>query len=104
DPRATLVSLLGSHYAVMRDRLEQPERDLLCQSAVQGIEFAPDVAQAVQRLVGWQGPPVRMLLPRLERRGLVKSGGDDRWAQWSFSSPLVQGARYEALSLPDRRA
>jgi tetratricopeptide (TPR) repeat protein len=99
---ATSVNLLASNRQAMVHQLEQPARDLLCQCAIQGTEFDLEVTETVRRLMDWRGPPVRVLLPRLERQGLVKSDGDQR-TQWSFSRPLLQEACYDMLSPPERR-
>ena len=100
----TSVPLRASNRQAMVHRLEQPGRDLLCQCAIQGIEFDPEVTEAVRRLMDWQGPPVRVLLPKLERQGLVKSVDGHQRAPWSFSRRLLQEACYEMLSPSERRA
>ena len=73
------------------------------QCAIQGLEFDPEVTEAVRRLLDWRGPPVRVLLPQLERQGLVKSVDNDQWTLWSFSRRLLQEVCYEMLALPERR-
>jgi tetratricopeptide (TPR) repeat protein len=100
----TLMDLAASNRQAMVHRFEQPVRDLLCQCAIQGLEFDPEVTEAVRRLLDWRGPPVRVLLPKLERQGLVKSVDNDQWTLWSFSRRLLQEVCYEMLSLPERRA
>ena len=103
EPRAASAPLRVSYCEAIVDQLEQPERDVLCQCAVQGTEFDLDVLEAVQRRMHWWGPSVRTLLPALERRGLVQSINDDGPLQWSFSQTFIQEACYEALAPSARR-
>ncbi len=98
------VNLQALNSQAMVHRLEQPERDLLGQCAIQGIEFDPEVTEAARHLMDWRGPPVRVLLPKLERRGLVKSVDGHQRTPWLFSRPLLQETCYELLSPPERQA
>jgi tetratricopeptide (TPR) repeat protein len=83
-------------------RLEQPTRDLLCQCAIQGVEFDAEVVERGRQLIDWRGPPVRVLLPTLERQNLLQHGSD-RPAQWFFARSLWQEVCYEVLSPPERQ-
>ena len=53
------------------DRLEPPDRDLLCQASVQGVEFDLDVLEIVRRRMGVQEPAVQRQLPVLQSRGFL---------------------------------
>jgi predicted ATPase len=101
--RATAADLRTLNSQAVVRRLAQPERDLLGQCAIQGIEFDPQVTEAVRRLIDWHGPPVRVLLPKLGRQGLVRSVDADRRTLWFFSLRMLQEACYEMLSPPERR-
>ena len=93
--RAAMISRL--------DRLEPPDRDLLCQASVQGVEFDLDVLEIVRRRMGVQEPAVQRQLPVLQSRGFLTTvtEGSNRW---SFLQPLMQEACYETLLLRHRRA
>jgi len=83
------------------DRLGVPARDLLCQCAVQGVEFSMRVAEGVREIAPWRGPETRPLLALARGRALVTSEGADRHA---FTPSLVRDACYELLLRRDRRA
>jgi len=103
NPQVIAPILPEMHATRVIDRLTQAERELLSLCAAQGIEFDAKIAQAVQRLLGWQGSPVAVLLRKLERQGLVLHRGAAVSSQWCFSSPRLQEACYEALPSPQRR-
>jgi predicted ATPase len=102
NPQATFAVLSTMNYTTVINQMEQSERDLLSQCAVQGVDFDPEVTEAVQRLLNRQGPPVSILLTKLERQGRVTRVKDHSRPQWSFSQPLLQQACYEALAFPLR--
>src|SRR5262245_33577387 len=93
--RAAMISRL--------DRLQLPDRELLCQAAVQGTEFDLDVLETVRRRMGFQEPATQSQLPLLQSRGFLTTvtEGSNRW---SFLQPLMQEACYETLLLRHRRA
>jgi adenylate cyclase len=93
--RAAMISRL--------DRLEPPERDLLCQAAVQGCEFDLDVLEVVRRRMGLQDEPLERRLTTLQSRGFLTIVTDTS-TRWSFLQPLMQEACYETLLLRHRRA
>ena len=93
--RAAMISRL--------DRLEPPDRELLCQASVQGGEFDLDVLETVRRRIGVQEPAPKRQLRLLQSRGFLTTvtEGSNRW---SFLQPLMQEACYETLLLRHRRA
>lgn len=93
--RAAMISRL--------DRLEPPDRELLCQASVQGAEFDLDVLETVRRRMGVQEPDAQRQLPLLHSRGFLTTvtEGSNRW---SFLHPLMQEACYDTLLLRHRRA
>jgi adenylate cyclase len=93
--RAAMISRL--------DRLEPPDRELVCQASVQGTEFDLDVLETVRRRMGVQEPAAQRQLPLLQSRGFLTTvtEGSNRW---SFLQPLMQEACYETLLLRHRRA
>jgi predicted ATPase len=92
--RAAMISRL--------DRLDPPERDLLCQAAVQGSEFDLDVLEIVRKRMGLQEGPLGRRLTSLQSRGFLTV--TDTSTRWSFLQPLMQEACYETLLLRHRRA
>jgi adenylate cyclase len=96
------ASIRGAMVARL-DRLVRPERDFLRRCAVQGMEFLPEIADAVGRAArsaGGEPASPADLLDDLARRGLVRDLGQGRWA---FRQPLLQEACYETLTLRERR-
>jgi predicted ATPase len=93
--RAAMISRL--------DRLEPPDRELLCQASVQGAEFDLDVLETVRRRMGVQEPAAQRQLPLLQSRGFFTTmrEGSNRV---SFLQPLMQEACYETLLIRHRRA
>ena len=102
-PAVTLPTSILAAMISRLDRLERPMRNLLCQCAVQGVEFAPEVTEIMFRTVGDQDESshVRTWLDELDQRGFVSRGRGDAW--WVFRQPLMQEACYETLLLRDRR-
>jgi len=93
--RAAMISRL--------DRLEPPDRDLLCQASVQGAEFDLDVLVTVRRRMGVQEPAAQRQLPVLQSRGFLTTVTEGS-KRWSFVQPLMQETCYETLLLRHRRA
>ena len=103
--KVTLPPSIFSSMVSRLDRLEEPERDLLRQCSVQGVEFDEDVAEAVRQDPSWQGPQIKNLLPELKRRGLIwKDFSADRGVmRWKFRQPLMRDACYQTLLIRSRR-
>ena len=102
--QVTLPASIFSSMVSRLDRLEESERDLIRQCSVQGVEFDEEVAEAVRRDPGWQGPPVKNLLPDLKRRGLIWKdfSADPGIMQWKFRQPLMRDACYQTLLIRSR--
>ncbi|MHC4108293.1 MAG: adenylate/guanylate cyclase domain-containing protein, partial [Planctomycetota bacterium] len=105
DPQATSAILPGSIMGAMvsrLDRLERPARDLLCQCAVQGIEFFANVAETVWQRQGATGEPLAIQLRDLEDHQLIARIGESG-ARWAFRQRLLHDACYQTLLKRDRK-
>jgi tetratricopeptide (TPR) repeat protein len=100
----SLPSTIRTAMVARLDRVERPGRELLGQCSVQGLEFDLDIAELVRQAPPRRGPAVVVLLPPLERSGLVTGVGTDQPNRRAFRQLLMQEACYETLMLRERRA
>ncbi|MES2102492.1 MAG: AAA family ATPase [Pseudomonadota bacterium] len=79
-------------------RLDEGSRELICWAAAMGREFGPETLGSA---MGMAENEIVLRLDRLEKRGLLKPGGD---GNYDFAHDLVREAVYRSLSPPRRRA
>ncbi len=88
-----LDALIGDRIA----RLDGAERDLIVFASATTRDFKPELLGAAMQLVDAE---LIDRIDRLERRGLLKPGGDGRF---DFTHDLIRQATYRSLSQPRRR-
>lgn len=106
NPQAGSASLPGSLLGAMiskLDRLDARRRDLLCQCAVQGVEFDTATAASVWRTRGGSHQVFETNLRDLERWRLVSRSPSDA-NRWSFSQVIMQNACYDSMLRRDRKS
>ncbi len=88
-----LDALIGDRIA----RLDEPERELIIFASAMARAFKPELLGAAVGL-----PELQLIerIDRLERRGLLKPGGDGRF---DFAHDLIRQTTYRGLSQPRRR-
>ncbi|MES2073038.1 MAG: AAA family ATPase [Pseudomonadota bacterium] len=79
-------------------RLDEGSRELVCWAAAMGREFRPETLGSA---MGIAENEIVQRLDRLERRGLLKPGGE---GHYDFAHDLIREAVYRSLSPPRRRA
>ncbi|HTD05324.1 ATP-binding protein, partial [Undibacterium sp.] len=79
-------------------RLDEGSRELICWAAAMGREFRPEMLSSAMEAAE---SDLMLRLDRLERRGLLKPGGEGRY---DFAHDLIREAVYRSLSPPRRRA
>jgi DNA-binding SARP family transcriptional activator len=92
-PGRDLDTLIGDRIA----RLDGPERDLIVYASATARDFKPELLGAAMDLADSQ---LIERIHHLERRGLLKPGGDGRF---DFTHDLIRQATYRSLSQPRRR-
>ena len=88
-----LDTLIGDRIA----RLDDAERDLIVFASATTRDFKPELLGAAMDL---PEPQLIERIDQLERRGLLKPGGDGRF---NFTHDLIRQTTYRSLSQPRRR-
>jgi class 3 adenylate cyclase/tetratricopeptide (TPR) repeat protein len=99
----TLPSSIRGAMVARLDTLERPGKTLMCQCAVQGVEFSLLVAERVRRSATHSDPPLMPLIRDLEARTLVVPHSLGNPSIRTFQQPLLQEAAYETLLVRNRQ-
>lgn len=105
DPQASAAILPGTLRSAMTsrlDRLEAATHDLICQCAVQGVEFNSQVARSVWDAGGGVSELFARSLQQLRQSQLISPSGTSSNC-WIFTQHIMQSACYSTLARKDRR-